>query len=531
MQNSVHSQPYVLVITATWTVESSSVTLPFSLKEFRQGIRTGHSFFYFRDIQDAAPLTFVELNKNSHQRICLKVEGQAFPVNIQAVVNDAGEQRLIVQIKKPISSNTDYTELTHEQRLKAILESTDAGAWEWNYQTGEVIVNERWAEMLGHTLEELAPITIDTWFKVLHPDDAKISEHAFQRHFAGDDAFYHCDVRLIHKDGSIVWVRDHGRVVTYTENGKPEWICGTHIDITSSKVLEKRLRDSESTLSQAQRIARIGYWKADFSTDHLEWSEMTYEMLGLSPQDTVPSIPLFKSLVHPEDLKAVEESEQKSIKTGEHEITHRMYRADGEIIWVHDKAKKLNDKITLVGTVRDVTKQKQLEEKLLKQSRIDDLTNLYNRFYFLELFEHHLAIWKRSKQPASLLIVDVDNFKLVNDRYGHIAGDKVLQDISSQLSSSTREYDVCARIGGEEFAVLLPDTKLKEAVSIADKLRNKISHHSTAVDNYPIKLSVTIGVSSLADERPDWTSMYSAADAAMYQGKSSGRNTVVSVDE
>ncbi len=172
-----------------------------------------------------------------------------------------------------------------------------------------------------------------------------------------------------------------------------------------------------------------------------------------------------------------------------------------------------------------------LEEKLLKQSRIDYLTNLYNRFYFLELFEHHLAIWKRSKQPVSLLIIDVDNFKLVNDRYGHIAGDKVLQDISSQLSSSTREYDVCARIGGEEFAVLLPDTKLKEAVSIADKLRNKISHHSTAVDNYPIKLSVTIGVSSLADERPDWTSMYSAADAAMYQGKSSGRNTVVSVDE
>ncbi|MGM0630839.1 MAG: sensor domain-containing diguanylate cyclase [Pseudomonadota bacterium] len=531
MQNSVHSQPYVLVITPSLDVESSSAKLPFSLKTCREGMQTGRSFFYFRDVQQATPLTFTEIIKNSHQRISLNVEGQTFPVSIQTVANHAGESRLIVQVKKPISSNTDYTELTHEQRLKAILESTDAGAWEWNYQTGELILNERWAEMVGYTLEELAPVSIDTWFKVLHPDDAKISERAFQRHFDEEDAFYHCELRIVHKNGSTVWIRDHGRVVTYTENNEPEWICGTHIDITGSKLLEKRLRDSESTLSQAQRIARIGHWKANFSTDHLEWSEMIYEMLGLSPQDTVPSISLFKSLVHHEDLKAVEESEQKSLKTGEHDITHRMYRADGEIIWVHEKAKMLNDKVTLVGTVKDVTKQKQLEEKLLKQSRIDYLTNLYNRFYFLELFEHHLAIWKRSKQPVSLLIIDVDNFKLVNDRYGHIAGDKVLQDISSQLSSSTREYDVCARIGGEEFAVLLPDTKLKEAVSIADKLRNKISHHSTAVDNYPIKLSVTIGVSSLADERPDWTSMYSAADAAMYQGKSSGRNTVVSVDE
>ena len=149
-----------------------------------------------------------------------KCRKSGIPVNIQTVVNHAGEQRLVVQVKKPISSNTDYTELTHEQRLKAILESTDAGAWEWNYQTGELILNERWAEMVGYTLEELAPISIDTWFKVLQPDDAKISEHAFQRHFAGDDAFYHCEVRLVHKTALLFGFATI-RVVTYTENSEP----------------------------------------------------------------------------------------------------------------------------------------------------------------------------------------------------------------------------------------------------------------------------------------------------------------------
>lgn len=527
MQNSAHIQPNVLVVTPSWAVESSSMKLPFSLPAFSQGLQTACTYFYFKDAQQATPLTFSELVANSHQRISLNVEGQTFPVSIQPVANQNGEPRLIVQVKRPVSSFTDYTELTHEQRLKAILESTDAGAWEWNYQTGELILNERWAEMVGYTLEELAPISIDTWFKVLHPDDEKHSDRAFQRHFAGDDAFYHCELRLVHKNGSIVWIRDYGRVVTYTEKDEPEWICGTHIDITRSKVLEKQLRESENTLSQAQRIARIGHWKADFSAGNLEWSEMIYEMLGLSPHDTEPSVHLFKSLVHPDDLKAVEEIKQKSLETSEHEITHRMYRADGEIIWVHEKARLLKDKITLVGTVKDVTQQKQLEDKLLKQSRIDYLTNLYNRFYFLELFEHHLAIWKRSKKPVSLLIIDVDNFKLVNDRYGHIAGDKVLQRVSFELSSNTREYDVCARIGGEEFAVLLPGTKPKEAVSIADELRNNIGLHPTTVDNYHIKLSVTIGIASLSHDRPDWTSMYSAADTAMYRGKKSGRDTVV----
>lgn len=235
----------------------------------------------------------------THERIDLTVNGATFNANVKKLLLDDKEFWLIVQISKELSGSIHYSELTQEQRLNAILTSTNAATWEWNYQTNEVILNERWAEMLGYTLAELSPVSIQTWFKVLHPDDVDVSAQAFERHFNGVEPFYHCEVRLLNKNGEVVWVRDYGRVVTWCQNGEPEWICGTHIDITCAKELEKKLKESQETLNEAQKIAKLGYWKANFTTGELEWSEMIYELLGLDKSSVVPSISLFKSMVLP----------------------------------------------------------------------------------------------------------------------------------------------------------------------------------------------------------------------------------------
>ena len=129
-----------------------------------------------------------------------------------------------------------------EQRLREIIFGTNVGTWEWNVQTGEVIYNERWAEIVGCTLEELQPLSFETWEKLAHPDDLKQSAVKLETVFSGEKQSYDCEIRMNHKDGSWIWVLDRGRVVEWTKDGKPLRMSGTHTDITQLKRTEEKVR-------------------------------------------------------------------------------------------------------------------------------------------------------------------------------------------------------------------------------------------------------------------------------------------------
>jgi PAS domain S-box-containing protein len=131
---------------------------------------------------------------------------------------------------------------TEKRRLADILKGTNAGTWEWNVQTGETIYNERWAEIVGYTLDELSPVSIDTWKSLAHPDDFKRSEGLLERHFKGELDYYECEARLRHKSGQWVWVLDRGKVATWTKEGKPLLMSGTHQDITERKLSEEQIQ-------------------------------------------------------------------------------------------------------------------------------------------------------------------------------------------------------------------------------------------------------------------------------------------------
>ena len=123
-------------------------------------------------------------------------------------------------------------------RLESIIEGTHVGTWEWNVQTGETVYNEVWAQIIGYTLDELAPISIKTFETFVHPDDLKQSDELLEQHFAGELPYYDYDCRMKHKDGHWVWVHDRGRVITRTVGGKPLMMFGTHTDITERKLAE-----------------------------------------------------------------------------------------------------------------------------------------------------------------------------------------------------------------------------------------------------------------------------------------------------
>ncbi|MBN2651333.1 MAG: PAS domain-containing protein [Spirochaetales bacterium] len=151
--------------------------------------------------------------------------------------------------------NTEMVLEKKKVRLENIIKGTNVGTWEWNVQTGEVFFNERWAEIIGYTLEEISPISIDTWMKFAYPEDLKKSEEFLNRHFSGELDYYEFESRMVHKNGSLVWVLDRGKVFSWTKEGKPLLMMGTHQDITERKQAEQTILEQSELQNTLMNIS------------------------------------------------------------------------------------------------------------------------------------------------------------------------------------------------------------------------------------------------------------------------------------
>lgn len=140
--------------------------------------------------------------------------------------------------------------LKGERRLKGVIEGTSVGTWEWNVQTGDVVYNEKWAEIVGYTLEELSPVSINTWTKLAHPEDLKESEAQLMQLFTHKISYYDLECRMQHKNGNWIWVHDRGKVTEWTTDGKPLMAAGTHSNINARKEIELSLKENEIRLHE-----------------------------------------------------------------------------------------------------------------------------------------------------------------------------------------------------------------------------------------------------------------------------------------
>ena len=166
-------------------------------------------------------------------------------------------------------------------------------------------------------------------------------------------------------------------------------------------------------------------------------------------------------------------------------------------------------------------------EELHKLSITDALTNLYNRRYFFEVSENMMAISLREKKVISLLMIDIDHFKKINDTYGHLVGDFILIAFARDIENIMRESDILARVGGEEFAVLLNDTSPDGARVIAEKIRKSTEDKRFTYKNISIEITVSIGISGPSQDIDSVEELYKEADNQLYKAKESGRNRVL----
>ena len=185
---------------------------------------------------------------------------------------------------------------------------------------------------------------------------------------------------------------------------------------------------------------------------------------------------------------------------------------------------KENNKITgVLSSGMDITNRYILEEKLIEQTYTDELTGLYNRKSYNDRLQEFLALKKRYDITFSMLMYDIDDFKIVNDNYGHDNGDKVLIDMSALIESHIRENDYLFRIGGEEFIIIFSETSLDKAKVIAEKIRKKVS--STLFTSENLKITISIGLSEVLKE-DDASTIFKRVDKLLYKSKHNGKDKI-----
>jgi diguanylate cyclase (GGDEF)-like protein len=204
----------------------------------------------------------------------------------------------------------------------------------------------------------------------------------------------------------------------------------------------------------------------------------------------------------------------------------RVMCSDGVFRDILFRLSMIGDHFTLVFW--DVSEHRRLEGSLRSLASTDTLTGVYNRRHFFDQAALMFRAAREQARPLSLLMVDVDHFKSVNDRFGHRAGDQALVWVAERCTSSLREGDILARIGGEEFVVLLPDTTAADARDMAARLHSMISADPILLDKDELRLTVSIGVASSRADTPSFEMLIESADAALYTAKRLGRDRVVS---
>ena len=182
--------------------------------------------------------------------------------------------------------------------------------------------------------------------------------------------------------------------------------------------------------------------------------------------------------------------------------------------------------IGVLGIARDITERKRLEAELLEMATTDFLTGLSNRRHFIARMEEELARLNRNEQPVAALMLDIDHFKRINDRYGHASGDAVLRQFADVIRDELRAVDSAGRVGGEEFAILLSGTDLSGAETFAERLRAKVARTPIAHGEHRIPVTVSIGITVLTAQDADTSDVLHRADAALYAAKQAGRDRV-----
>ncbi len=243
----------------------------------------------FDDLDKAKKLFNREIESYNLEKRYITNSGKVIWVSLiaSAVWDEQGNFKHFIAQMEEISLRKKFLDTLQEQknRLANVLEGTEVGTWEWNIQTGEAIYNEKWAEILGYSLEDLEPVSQETWIQFVHPEDVELSNRKIKDYFSGKSDFYECEYRMRHRNGQWVWILDRGKVMRWMLDGRPEVMFGTHSDITRFKEMEFSLMSKNAFASAVLDTIEVGIVACDAKGSLDLFNKATLEFHGLGSKD------------------------------------------------------------------------------------------------------------------------------------------------------------------------------------------------------------------------------------------------------
>lgn len=295
---------------------------------------------------------------------------------------------------------------------------------------------------------------------------------------------------------------------------------------------EDALRGTEASLAEAQRLARLGSWDWDLTTDAQFWSDETYRVLGFAPRSFPATRSVFLTCIHPEDRTRVEQRLTTALaRHAPFQLESRIRLPDGASRTVSIQGEVLLDNggrpSRVVGMIHDVTERKALEDQLIHRAFHDPLTNLPNRALLIEHLED--AIARRDAAGLAVLFLDLDGMKSVNDTLGHAAGDQMLMTVADRLRECVRAHDTVARFGGDEFVILLQNVQDPAmAQDVADRIGTRL-REPIPVGADTVNVSASIGLVFGHGSQISASQFLREADNALYRAKGAGKDRTVAI--
>lgn len=461
-----------------------------------------------------------------HEHRIIRKDGQVLWVNMRGRTFFEGEQR------KPVRTTGVLLDITDRKRTEEALRENEARYRALAHTASSVVWRTsadgtRLIELSGAVANECREPEQQAgdWIRYIHPDDRARTEETWKK-AVETKSLYEVEHRNLHPDGTYHYFLSRGVPVIGAGGEVREWI-GSSIDITERRRAEQGLRESEERFrTLADNIAQLA-WMADDIGNVFWYNKRWYDYSGAGPEDMQGLG--WRKLVHPDHSDRVNESLEKATAAGTAwEETFPIRGRDGQYRWYLCQAVPIrSEKGSLVrwfATGTDITERMQMMEEIRQMAQHDMLTGLPNRRLFNEIISVELAQARRNGKKIALFFLDLDRFKEINDTLGHDAGDELLKQTALRLRSVVRTSDTVARMGGDEFNVLIPDIAYPEYASeVAQKILSEI-RSPFQVNGHELNVSTSIGISVYPDDGKEIDALMRYADIAMYYAKEHGRN-------
>ncbi|MDO6421511.1 PAS domain S-box protein [Saccharophagus degradans] len=307
-----------------------------------------------------------------HEKEFIRRDGTLLPVIMNGMlVTDSNGEELIWSIVEDITSRkqAELALAQNRKQLEQIIDSTSVAIWDWNILTGEIVINERWAEIIGYSLMDLEPCSIDTWTNFTHPEDLDKSSELLNAHWNGESNHYQCEARMHHKDGHWVWVLDSGKVIEWTSDGKPLRMVGTHLDITEQKESQRLIEQSQIELKNFFDLSpnfmciidREGFFERinDTFLSQLDFTRDAFFSCK------------YINFVHPDDREITQDHFEKMKSSALTQVfSNRYMHSNGDYLYLqwHTSADPVSGMV--YATALDITNQKLDEKRMARQQEM-----------------------------------------------------------------------------------------------------------------------------------------------------------------